>query len=72
MQADMFRDLAPTSAEQAATIILDGVREDRWRILVGEDAEHLDEMVREDPENAYEQSFVEKMRARGVFTAMPL
>jgi NAD(P)-dependent dehydrogenase (short-subunit alcohol dehydrogenase family) len=72
MQGEMFRDLAPTSAAQAATIILDGVRADRWRILVGEDAEQLDEMVRDDPENAYEPSFIEQMRARGVFTAMPL
>jgi NAD(P)-dependent dehydrogenase (short-subunit alcohol dehydrogenase family) len=72
LQAEMFRDMAPTSAAQAATIILDGVRADRWRILVGDDAEHLDGMVREDPENAYEASFIEQMRARGVFTAMPL
>jgi NAD(P)-dependent dehydrogenase (short-subunit alcohol dehydrogenase family) len=72
LQADMFRDMAPTSAEQAATIILDGVRADRWRILVGDDAEQLDRMVREAPENAYEPSFMEQMRARGVFSAMPL
>jgi NAD(P)-dependent dehydrogenase (short-subunit alcohol dehydrogenase family) len=36
--ARLFRDAAPTSADQAATIILDGVRNDRWRILVGDDA----------------------------------
>ncbi len=52
-----FRDKAPTSAEQAATIILDGVRADRWRILVGEDAHRLDQMVRENPEGAYEAAF---------------
>ncbi len=34
----MFRDNAPMSAAQAATIILDGVRADTWRILVGDDA----------------------------------
>src|SRR5690348_4474079 len=33
MQAEMFRDAAPTTAAQAATIILDGVRAERWRIL---------------------------------------
>ena len=33
-----FRDKAPLSAAQAATIILDGVRSGAWRILVGEDA----------------------------------
>jgi NAD(P)-dependent dehydrogenase (short-subunit alcohol dehydrogenase family) len=72
LQAEMFRDHAPTSAEQAAAIILDGVRADRWRILVGDDAERLDRMVREAPENAYERSFLEEMHAHGVFSAMPL
>ena len=47
-----FRDNAPTTAAQAASIILDGVRQDRWRILVGEDAHILDELVREEPEAA--------------------
>ncbi len=57
-----FRDNAPTTAEQAAAIILDGVREERWRILVGDDAHLLDQMVREDPENAYTEAFMEKLR----------
>ena len=52
-----FRDNAPTTAAQAATIILDGVRAGRWRILVGDDAHRLDEMVRADPERAYEDDF---------------
>ena len=72
LQGEMFRDLAPTTAAQAATIILDGVRTDRWRILVGEDADQLDRMVRETPEAAYEPSFMEQLRAQGVFAAMPL
>ena len=33
-----FRDEALTSAAQAATIILEGVKADRWRILVGADS----------------------------------
>ncbi len=49
----MFREGAPLSAAQAATIILDGVRANRWRILVGEDADELDGRVREDPLGAY-------------------
>src|SRR5262249_9477880 len=49
----MFGDTAPVSAEQAATIILDGVRAGKWRILVGDDAVTIDEAVRRDPENAY-------------------
>ena len=38
------------TAVQAATIILDGVRSGAWRILVGEEAEMLDEQVRANPE----------------------
>lgn len=53
MFGDMFRDSAPLSAAQAATIILDGVREGKWRILVGDDAHALDEAVRADPLAAY-------------------
>jgi NAD(P)-dependent dehydrogenase (short-subunit alcohol dehydrogenase family) len=48
-----FRDKAPLSAADAATIILDGVRSGAWRILVGEDAVMLDEKVRANPEDAY-------------------
>ncbi len=49
-----FRDKAPISAADAAAIILDGVRSGAWRILVGEDAKKLDEMVRARPEAAYD------------------
>jgi hypothetical protein len=49
-----FRDEALTSATQAATIILHGVKADRWRILVGADAHKIDEMVRQSPERAYD------------------
>ncbi|MEK9777091.1 MAG: SDR family oxidoreductase [Quisquiliibacterium sp.] len=52
-----FRDGAPTSAQQAAQIILDGVRAGRWRILVGEDAVALDAKVRANPERAYDDDF---------------
>jgi NAD(P)-dependent dehydrogenase (short-subunit alcohol dehydrogenase family) len=64
-QMDDFHDTAPLSAEQAATIILDGVREEKWRILVGEDAKVMDRLVREFPEEAYEPSFLEKIQAQG-------
>lgn len=60
-----FRDKAPTSASEAAEIILNGVRENRWRILVGDDAHRLDEMVRAAPEEAYESSFLAKIQAGG-------
>jgi NAD(P)-dependent dehydrogenase (short-subunit alcohol dehydrogenase family) len=49
-----FRDKAPLSAADAATIILDGVRSGAWRILVGQDAKTLDEVVRAKPEAAYD------------------
>ena len=57
----MFHDMAPMTAAEAATIILDGVRADRWRILVGDDAHRLDEAVRADPEAAYEAGFGEML-----------
>jgi NAD(P)-dependent dehydrogenase (short-subunit alcohol dehydrogenase family) len=56
-RARSFRDEAPTSAATAAKIILDGVKAERWRILVGNDAERLDHRVREIPEQAYEAEF---------------
>ena len=57
-----FRDGAPTTAAQAATIILDGVKAERWRILVGQDAEFLDDRVRAAPEEAYSPAFCEAFR----------
>ena len=54
-----FREDAPTTAAEAATIILDGVKADRWRILVGPDAHIIDEMVRASPEQAYDTDFFE-------------
>lgn len=59
-RAEDFRDNAPTTAAEAAKVILDGVREGRWRILVGHDAQVLDRMVREEPEDAYETDFMER------------
>ncbi|MFZ0847942.1 MAG: SDR family NAD(P)-dependent oxidoreductase, partial [Hyphomicrobiaceae bacterium] len=53
-RARQFAENAPTTAATAATIILDGVKAGRWRILVGDDAYQLDELVRQAPEDAYE------------------
>jgi NAD(P)-dependent dehydrogenase (short-subunit alcohol dehydrogenase family) len=58
-RARRFEEDAPTSAAEAARIILDGVKAERWRILVGEDAHRLDERVRADPEHAYDAAFFE-------------
>lgn len=61
-QGENFRDNAPLTAAEAATIILDGVKKNEWRILVGKDAKRLDEMVRETPETAYDESFIQRLR----------
>jgi len=52
--SDDFRDKAPVSAAEAATIILDGVRAGTWRILIGKDAKMIDERVRAKPDAAYD------------------
>ena len=52
-----FRDNAPMSATDAAAVILDGVRANQWRILVGDDAVMLDERVRANPWNVYDLDF---------------
>ncbi|KIZ37860.1 MULTISPECIES: SDR family NAD(P)-dependent oxidoreductase [Rhodopseudomonas] len=56
-RARSFLEEAPTTAAAAARIILDGVRTERWRILVGDDAELLDQRVRATPEQAYDGDF---------------
>ena len=61
-----FRDNARTTAARAATIILDGVRNDTWRILIGDDAHALDRHVRASPETAYEHAGLEALQAEGV------
>ena len=62
-RARIFFEEAPTTADAAATIILDGVKADRWRILVGEDAHKIDEWVRRSPEQVYEADFFEDFAA---------
>ena len=69
--AEGFRDNAPMTAAQAATIILDGVRAGDWRILVGDDAQVLDEAVRADPADAYEPEFMDRLRGEGIFGGLP-
>ena len=56
-RARSFLEEAPMTAAQAARVILDGVKAERWRILVGDDAHRLDERVRQTPERAYEPEF---------------
>ena len=65
-----FRDKAPMSASEAATVILNGVKAEKWRILVGDDAFTLDRMVRQNPEGAYEPEFFEQLLEQNVFGAL--
>ncbi|HEV2547615.1 MAG TPA: SDR family NAD(P)-dependent oxidoreductase [Stellaceae bacterium] len=60
-RARRFEEDAPTTAAEAARIILDGVKAERWRILVGADARRIDERVRADPEHAYDAAFFESL-----------
>jgi NAD(P)-dependent dehydrogenase (short-subunit alcohol dehydrogenase family) len=62
-RARRFLEEAPTTAAEAATIILDGVKAGHWRILVGSDAELLDQRVRQAPEAAYEPEFFQRFAA---------
>ncbi|MEL7546523.1 MAG: SDR family oxidoreductase [Pseudomonadota bacterium] len=58
-RGEAFRDTG-LDPEIAAEIILQGVRDENWRILVGPDAHGLDQAVRGAPEEAYERDFMEK------------
>jgi NAD(P)-dependent dehydrogenase (short-subunit alcohol dehydrogenase family) len=62
-RAQRFLEEAPTTASEAATIILNGVRTGQWRILVGDDAHAIDRKVRESPERAYDLGFFEGLAA---------
>ena len=65
-----FSEGAPTTAAQAATTILEGVKADRWRIIVGPDAVRIDELVRRAPDGAYDVDFFESL-AREVGWRIP-
>ncbi len=64
-RAEAFR-AAGLRPEQAADIILDGVRKGQWRILVGPDAHALDAAVRARPDSAYEAGFIERLTGAAV------
>ncbi len=60
-RAAKFRNSAPTTAGEAATVILDGVRAGQWRILIGDDAHVIDLAVRQAPEEAYDVDFTDRL-----------
>ena len=54
---ELFRDNAPMTAAEAATIMLNAVKNEQWRVLVGADAQLLDAAVRARPNEAYQPNF---------------
>jgi hypothetical protein len=50
---------APVTAKDAAKVILDGVKSENWRILIGEDAKWIDDNYRARPWDAYSDAFYE-------------
>ena len=60
--SQMLEEGMPPS--EVAGVILNGVKAGQWRILVGDDTVSLDELVREDPANAYDPDFVYRWRER--------
>lgn len=62
-----FERDAPTTAAEAAAIILDAVRAGEWRVLVGADADVLDRLLRERPGDAYTDEFTAALIAEGHF-----
>jgi NAD(P)-dependent dehydrogenase (short-subunit alcohol dehydrogenase family) len=46
----------------AADVVLEGVRNKTWRIVIGKDTQSLDLLVRESPESAYDVDFVDRWR----------
>jgi hypothetical protein len=46
----------------AVSVILEGVKNKTWRMIIGTDTESLDVLVRESPETVYEPRFQDIMR----------
>ena len=64
LRVDMFENNALKTAEEAAKIILDGVRAGHWRILIGPDAHALDVMLRERPHDGLHRGVHGRARRR--------
>ena len=61
-RARRFQDEAPLGPAEAAATIIEGVKAGKWRILVGDDARMVDEMVRAEPDEAYTPEFFAKVQ----------
>jgi NAD(P)-dependent dehydrogenase (short-subunit alcohol dehydrogenase family) len=49
-KVEMMEAFLTTPAEEAAGVIIEGIKNNSWRILIGEDARGLDELQRTQPE----------------------
>lgn len=58
------REKAPVTAAEAAAVILSALADNRWRVLIGQDAQAIDELVRDDPESIYEADFIQRLIAK--------
>lgn len=67
MRVEMFENDAPTTAAEAATIILDAVKAGEWRVLVGPDADDIDQLLRAKPTEAYTDKFMDELESMGHF-----
>jgi len=50
----LFADYKPVSSTQAAEAILSAIAKGNWRVIIGQDAQAVDERVRADPWTAYD------------------
>ena len=67
-----FEANAPTTAAQAATMILDAVKAEQWRVLIGEDAKTIDREVRANPEEVYERRwYIDRIIKQGALGQGP-
>ncbi len=61
-----FEEVAPTTASQAATIILEGIAKGKARILIGKDARSIDRLTRLLP-SSYEKQILKRIDNPALF-----
>ena len=61
-----FEEVAPTTASQAATIILEGIAKGKARILIGKDARSIDRLTRLFP-SSYEKQVLKRIDNPALF-----
>jgi len=51
---DLFEDYTPCTAKNAAEIIINAIMKGEWRVVIGEDANAIEKVIREDPNTIYD------------------